>query len=153
MTHKLFVFLALSLLALLVWANLDNPRVYHDEHGRALAGHDPVSYFSATGVVPGRAAYRWRWRGAKWWFASGDSLQRFRVNPERYAPAYGGYAALEVAHGRKTNPDLSVWQVFDGRLYFFTDRSALTRFRRDPAAYLPAAERYWPRLADRLPGP
>lgn len=62
-----------------------------DPQGVAIAGHDPVAYFTQGKAIEGSEEFSYHWMGAIWHFASNQHLEMFKSNPERYAPQYGGY--------------------------------------------------------------
>jgi YHS domain-containing protein len=55
--------------------------------------YDTVAYYTKGQPQKGDAKYSTEWNGAKWQFATEESLQAFKVDPEHYAPQYGGAAA------------------------------------------------------------
>ena len=59
--------------------------------GLAIKGYDPVAYFTMGKPVKGEKDFEIDWKGAKWRFSSAEHLNLFRVEPEKYAPRYGGY--------------------------------------------------------------
>ena len=62
-----------------------------DSQGLAIQGYDPVAYFIQGEPIKGEKEFAYQWMGAEWRFASGEHLDLFRSNPEKYAPQYGGY--------------------------------------------------------------
>jgi len=85
--------------------------------GKALSGYDPVAYFSAEKPTKGDAQYAYSWNGASWLFSSAENLEKFRSNPEAYAPQFGGYCAYAVSEGHTANGDPEAWKIVDGKLY------------------------------------
>src|SRR4029077_1390107 len=61
--------------------------------GFALKGYDAVAYFTTGEPTPGVDEYTHRWKGVTYRFASAENRDRFRADPERYVPQYGGYCA------------------------------------------------------------
>jgi YHS domain-containing protein len=59
--------------------------------GLAVKGYDPVAYFVDGRPIKGKKEFEFEWSGAKWRFADAEHLERFKSDPERYAPQYGGY--------------------------------------------------------------
>ena len=57
----------------------------------AVKGYDPVAYFTLGRPVEGKKEFEYKWKDAKWRFASEAHLNLFKSNPEKYAPQYGGY--------------------------------------------------------------
>src|SRR3546814_15808043 len=65
----------------------------------AILGYDTVAYFTLSKAVKGQDRFVYAWIGAKWKFASQATPDRFKENPDKYAPQYGGYCAYGVAQG------------------------------------------------------
>jgi len=57
----------------------------------AIHGYDTVAYFTEKKAVKGTSDIVHRWKGATWQFASAAHRDMFAVNPEKFAPQYGGY--------------------------------------------------------------
>ena len=106
---------------------------YHNLFGDSIAvsGYDPVSYFPEGGGKPEKGLIRLslQYKGVNYRFASQGNLDRFRANPERYAPAFGGWCAWAVGElSKKVDVDPESFEIRDGRLYlFFRDRELDTR--------------------------
>src|ERR1044071_4385035 len=77
--------------------------------GKALSGYDAVAYFSAQSAVEGDPQYEYAWNGAKWLFSSKENLEKFKSNPEAYAPQFGGYCAYPASEGHTANGDPQAW--------------------------------------------
>jgi YHS domain-containing protein len=63
--------------------------------GYAIRGYDPVAYQTQSQPVKGSQQFSYQWMGATWLFASAEDRDCFRSEPERYAPQYGGYCAMQ----------------------------------------------------------
>jgi YHS domain-containing protein len=85
--------------------------------GKALSGFDPVAYFTVDDAVAGDPRYEFAWNGAKWLFSSQENLEKFRADPEIYAPQFGGYCAYAVSEGHTASGDPHAWKIVDGKLY------------------------------------
>ena len=114
----------------------------------AAGGHDVVAYFTRGEPVEGSTEHSTEWRGAEWRFASANHLARFREDPERYAPAYGGYCAYAVAQGSTAPGDPEHWTIHDGRLYLNYNADVQEKWSADRAAHIAAADRHWPAVAE-----
>ena len=68
--------------------------------GLALKGYDPVAYFIGGQPTKGADQYSFQWKGVTYRFASAENLQRFRTDPEKYLPQYGGYCAYAMSIDR-----------------------------------------------------
>lgn len=121
----------------------------NDEGGLAVRGMDVVAYFLQGRPVAGSAAHTHAWRGATWRFSSAANRDRFASDPERYAPAYGGFCAYAVSEGYTAPIDPAAWRIVDGRLFLNYDRFVQRRWERDIPGRVARADANWPRLAAR----
>jgi thiol-disulfide isomerase/thioredoxin/YHS domain-containing protein len=129
------------------------------EGGLALAGFDPVACFPEGGgkARKGSPEMTLEQGGAIYRFASEANRDRFRKEPARYEPAYGGWCAWAMAQeaGEKVEVDPESFLVQDGRLLlfydgFFADTRASWR-KGDGAALARAADGNWERLSGESP--
>jgi YHS domain-containing protein len=121
--------------------------------GLALKGHDPVAYFTTGRPTPGTEAHTHRWQGATYRFASADHLERFKADPERYAPRYGGYCAYAMSLNRIADIDPARWAVVDGRLYLNNNRLAHALWSLDRGGHIESADRNWPAFPKEVVAP
>src|SRR5262249_48056750 len=77
--------------------------------GVAVRGFDTVAYFVAENAVKGDPKFEYAWNGAKWLFSSQENLDKFKQNPEAFAPQFGGYCAYAVSHGHTADGDPQAW--------------------------------------------
>src|SRR5712671_6119570 len=56
-----------------------------------LKGYAPVAYFTLGEPTPGVNEYMYRWKNVTYRFASAENQARFKADPEKYLPQYGGY--------------------------------------------------------------
>lgn len=117
--------------------------------GLALAGHDPVAYFTLGRPTPGDPAIESLWRGARWRFASEANRALFEAGPERYAPQYGGYCAWAVAQGYTAPADPAAFRIEGGKLYLNYDRSVQLRWEQDIPGHIRKADANWPKVLER----
>lgn len=111
--------------------------------GLALSGYDAVAYFSDGGPIVGRSEHRLKWRGAIWQFASAEHRQAFEMDPNAYAPQFGGYCAYTVAEGRPRKAEPDLWTIHAGRLYLNYDATLQKLWRQDMTRYVAEAEKNW----------
>ena len=88
-----------------------------DSNDVILAGHDAVAYFTEGKPVVGSAEFTAQHDGAVYRFASAANRDRFQADPDKYAPAYGGYCALGTSFGKKFEVDGKAFEIVEGRLY------------------------------------
>ncbi|GAB4346130.1 MAG: YHS domain-containing (seleno)protein [Gammaproteobacteria bacterium] len=115
----------------------------------AIRGYDPVAYFTEGRPVRGDRAFRFRYQGADWFFASAENRDRFAGNPKRYAPQYGGYCAWAVSQGYTASIDPEAWAVVDGKLYLNYSKGVQRKWSRDIPGNIKAADTHWPKLLAR----
>ncbi len=118
----------------------------------ALAGYDPVAYFPEGGAQParGRVAHETTHAGVLYRFASAENRERFRADPSRYAPAYGGWCAYAMSQGSKAEIDPESFRINHGRLFvFFNGFLADTRAKWIPKenVLMRAADGHWQELS------
>lgn len=117
-----------------------------DATGYVIRGYDPVAYFSEKKPVPGKEEFSAEYLGGKYLFANAANRDRFKKNPEKYAPQYGGYCAYGVAVRKKFDIDPSSWCIIDDKLYFNLNPSILEKWRADAKGYIGKSEKNWPEI-------
>jgi YHS domain-containing protein len=114
--------------------------------GLAVDGYDPVAYFTDGRPVEGRKEITYDWHGATWRFANAEHRELFVAAPEKYAPQYGGYCALAVAHAYTADADPLAWKIVDGRLFLNYDAKIQEKWLADYRNYIVAGDGNWPKL-------
>ncbi len=114
--------------------------------GTALKGYDAVAYHTAAKPVEGSRRISYGWRGATWHFASAGNRDLFAADPERYAPAYGGYCAYGMAQGAKVDIDPNAWSIVDGKLYLNVNKQVQRIWTKDVPGYIARANGHWRKL-------
>ena len=85
----------------------------------ALEGYDPVSYFNHQ-PLEGKEDIHFAYQGITYRFSDPANLLKFRANPEKYGPAYGGWCAYAMGEtGEKVKIDPETYKIIDGKLYLF----------------------------------
>lgn len=85
----------------------------------ALAGYDAISYFTGK-PLEGKRNIRYVDKGISYWFSTRANLEKFKINPEKYLPAYGGWCAYAMGKtGEKIKVDPQTYKIVDGKLYLF----------------------------------
>lgn len=126
-------------------------RIVVDWHtGLAIAGYDPVAFFTDREPVAGSAALELQYGGAAWRFANIGNRDAFAADPDAYMPQYGGYDPLGIAHGVAVASNSRLWLISGERLFLFYDSARLNRFASDPARFIAAADRKWPEVVRSL---
>jgi len=118
--------------------------------GIAIGGMDPVSYFTETAPLPGKREFEYIWMGAPWLFATAANRDVFALNPDLYAPRYGGHGAMSMARGFVSDADPMIFVVFKQRLYHFYSASNREAFLLAPDAAALRGEEHWQVLSKTL---
>jgi YHS domain-containing protein len=85
----------------------------------ALDGYDPVSYFDGK-PLKGDSRLKISYKDIEYHFSSASTLDRFKVDPEKFEPAYGGWCAYAMGEsGEKVKVDPETFKIIDGRVYLF----------------------------------
>ena len=118
--------------------------------GLAIAGFDPVAYFTDSGPLPGDAAFELSVEGVVWRFRNGSNRASFAAHPDIYGPQFGGYDPVDIARGVAFPGNPRLWLVVNQRLYLFGHVESREAFAASPAAVLGAAGKRWPLLRSEL---
>lgn len=151
-TRRRFLIASAAVPAALAAASLPaaaaEPPVFQGADGVAINGYDPVAYFTDKSPVEGLAEHALDWRGATWRFASAENLSMFEADPERFAPAYGGYCAYAVSGGYTASTSPRAWTVHEGRLFLNYNRAVRALWGRDIPFHVARADGNWPGVLD-----
>lgn len=119
-----------------------------DENGVILAGHDAVAYFTEGKPVEGKASITAVHNDAIYRFSSDKNRSTFLKNPEKYAPAYGGFCAYGMTFGKKFEIDGKAFEVVDGVLYVNKNPDVYKAWKKDVPKHLKEANSEWPSVKD-----
>jgi len=122
--------------------------------GAAIGGTDPVSYHVQGEPLPGTDEFTADWDGVTWKFSSAANRDAFMAEPEKYAPAYGGFCATGASFGKKVPIDPVYWKIVDGQLYLNNSSAAQDVFLKDESGTISQANTNWSKIrtipADQL---
>lgn len=122
---------------------------FYANGGGAIAGYDPVAYFTEGRAVKGTLGYALRWRAANWYFANQSNLDAFEMNPDAFAPQYGGFCAYAMTMAKLVPTDPEAFTLHQGRLYLTENLVVRDLWRRDITGYIVLADGNWPKVAPR----
>ena len=114
--------------------------------GIAINGADPVAYFELNGPVIGDAGITHDWMGATFQFASAANRDAFAADPDRYAPAFGGYCAFAASRGYLVPTVPEAWSVVDDRLFLNANLHARDLWTAELPDVIAAGEANWPAI-------
>lgn len=139
-------FAALTVLfSSLAFAGVDT---HTDENGVILAGHDAVAYFTQNKAVEGSADFTAVYNDAIYRFSSAENRDLFKQNPEKYAPAYGGFCAFGATFGKKFEVDGKAFEIVDGTLYVNKNLEVYEHWRKDVPKHIDEANTEWPKIVN-----
>jgi len=150
--YQAFVFAGLAVLVCLMvvpgrmaLAEPDSPvAAVNASEGIGLKGYDPVAYFVTGRPIEGIELYSFVWRGVTYRFASEENLNRFKAEPQKYLPQYGGYCAYAMSLNRIADIDPSRWAIVDGKLYLNNGHLAQSLWSLNRRGNIESADRNWP---------
>lgn len=111
--------------------------------GFAADSFDPVAYFADGKAREGSPELEATWEGVAWRFANAGNRAAFLDHPEVYAPAFGGHCAVAVARGYMAAGKPTIWEIHEGRLYFFHSQANRRVFLMDPDSIAFRAGTVW----------
>jgi YHS domain-containing protein len=115
----------------------------------AVKGYDVVAYHSEKRAVKGDSEYSASWQGANWHFVSAANRDRFKANPARYAPQYGGYCAFAVAKNDLVGIDPEAYTLVGDKLYLNYSKDIQRQWEADRQRFIESADRNFPALIAR----
>lgn len=115
----------------------------------AIHGFDAVSYHDDGGPRRGLAKHSTKWDDAVYRFANEKSLRKFKRNPGKYAPQFGGFCAYGTSVGKKFDGDPEVYRIVGGKLYFNLNPDIKATWEKDLQENIEKAEKKWPAIKDK----
>jgi YHS domain-containing protein len=112
----------------------------------ALKGYDPVSYFTDGKPEKGSSEFTFAFDDTTYWFKSAEHRALFAADPERYAPQFDGYCAVQLSRGLKVEADPEAWTITNGKLYVFSGKPGVPIFQEQPVAIAEKARENWPKV-------
>jgi YHS domain-containing protein len=138
---------AICLLSLFVTGTaLADPPIaaVNTEHGLAIKGYDPLSYFTTGKPMPGLAQFSTTYKGATYRFVSAENRDRFIAAPEKFVPQYGGYCAYAISLNQIADIDPDEWAIVNDKLYLNNGFLAQTLWSVDKSGNIVKGDRNWP---------
>ncbi len=120
--------------------------------GIGLKGYDPVAYFINGAPTKGSAQYSFARKGVTYRFASAGNLEKFKADPEKYLPQYGGYCAYAMSLDRIADIDPSRWAIVNGKLYLNNGFVAEKLWSLNKSGNIVSADRNWPQYPKKAIG-
>ena len=140
---SVFTVSALALSSLTFASDID---MNADENDVAISCYDTVSYFTDGKPTHGSAQYTATYKNAIYQFSSAENRNKFRANPEYYAPQYGGFCAMGVALEKKLTVDPTAWYIENNKLYLNLNKAVQKKWLTDVPGYVETSEHNWPEI-------
>jgi YHS domain-containing protein len=119
---------------------------FNVKNNLAIDGYDPVSYFDGV-PKEGDEDITYSYKGITYHFGSSSTQNRFKANPEKFEPAYGGWCAYAMGEsGEKVKVDPETFKIIDGRLYLFYNfwgNNTLGDWNENEAKLKVSADQHW----------
>ena len=144
MRRSIIAFL-FAILSMPLFAGVDTGT---DDNDVILAGHDAVAYHTEGKAVLGSNRFTAVHNDAIYQFSSAANRDLFKENPDKYAPAYGGFCAYGATLGKKFLVDGKAFEVVDGQLYVNKNMQVYEIWRKDVPGYIQKADEQWPNIVD-----
>jgi YHS domain-containing protein len=135
-------FLLIAILFLVVGVQAQQPEVF-SKNNLAINGYDPVAYFTEAKALKGNDSFNIQWNHARWVFTSKANLDSFKVQPEKYAPQFGGYCAYGMSRGYKAPTEGEAWSIVEGKLYLNYNVDVRTIWSKDQVQFIEKAKTNW----------
>lgn len=145
---KKLIFLWLLFSVHTVFPQDDNARKknFNIKKNIAIEGYDPVSYFDNK---PSEGESKWisGFKGVIYQFSSAANLTKFKANPEKYEPAYGGWCAYAMGEtGEKVKIDPETFKIVEGKLFLFYNfwgNNTLSDWNKNEKSLKSKADQNW----------
>jgi YHS domain-containing protein len=148
---KKILILSLVVFSQVAFAQSDEARKksFNIKKEGAIEGYDPVSYFEGK-PKEGESNLSYVFKGVRYQFSSASNLSKFKINPEKYEPAYGGWCAYAMGEtGEKVKIDPETFKIIDGKLYLFYNfwgNNTLTDWNKNEKSLKTKADQNWKKL-------
>ena len=136
----------LTLLLAVVFATPAFAGEYFEKDGVAIRGYDPIAYFNEMKPVKGLAEFHSEYQGSTFYFSTATNRDRFTMQPDKFAPQYGGYCAFGMAKGYKAAVDPAAFTVVDDKLYLNYSETVRSKWTLDIPGYIRMAQANWPEI-------
>ncbi len=134
-------FMLISIL-ILSGCTTDHNKVYTTRNG-AIDGYDVVAFFTDNKPVKGVSQFSCVYQGSNWYFSDKHHLNMFLNDPQKYAPAFGGYCAYGVAEGKRNPGNQNAWSIVNGKLYLNYNQELKNQWYKRRQEFIRQAERNW----------
>ncbi len=114
-----------------------------EKDGLAISGYDAVAYFTDGIPVKGDSQFQLNWNDATWLFASKANLEKFKGQPEKFSPQFGGFCSFGVSRGYKVKSEPDAWAIVNNKLYLNYNLDVKQDWLKDRNNLISVAEKNW----------
>ncbi len=114
----------------------------------AVGGYDTPAFFTERKPVKGSKRFEFEHRGATWRFVSAANLNKFKADPTKYAPQYGGFCAWAMASGDQAPGKAPYWSIVEEKLYLNYSKSVQDKWLMDVDGFIAKANQAWPTVQE-----
>ena len=119
---------------------------YNLKNTVAIEGYDPVSYFAGK-PLKGKKTFLLKHKSVLYQFSSQVNLDKFKTEPTKYEPAYGGWCAYAMgSSGEKVEVDPETFKIINGKLFLFYNaffNNTLTDWNKNETTLKKKADTNW----------
>lgn len=148
-TSILFVLLWGSASCLYAQADALRKKHFNVKNNIAMEGYDPVSYFNGK-PLEGKSSFSYTHKEVTYLFSSSGNLNKFKAEPDKFEPAYGGWCAFAMGDtGDKVKIDPETYKIVGGRLYLFYNfwgNNTLNDCNKDERNLKTNADKNWAKI-------
>jgi len=122
--------------------------IYTSMRNNFGAGNYDVVSFHLGSPAKGDRAITADWKGAQWRFTSEANRDTFLEDPEKYAPAYGGYCAWAIANNKLAKGSPKHWSIVDDVLYLNFNKNIKNKWLKDTEGFIERGDVLWPEILE-----
>lgn len=146
---KLIMNLSKSLMTLTLLIGAFSAQAKEEFATPAISGYDPVAYFSDSAAKRGSGMHAAEHNGQVYLFSSAENKAKFKKNPSKYLPQYGGYCAFGASLGKKFHSDPTVFAVVKGKLYLNLNKDIQKKWNAKQSDMISAADKNWKKIKSK----
>jgi YHS domain-containing protein len=149
MKFTFFILFAICASGVVAQNDIARQKNFNIKKNIALEGYDPVSYFDNK-PEEGKDKLSFTFKGITYLFSSQNNLNKFKISPEKYEPAYGGWCAYAMGEtGEKVKIDPETFKIVDNKLYVFYNfwgNNTLKDWDKNEKALKTKADQNWKKI-------
>lgn len=120
----------------------------------AVEGYDITSYFGDD-LLKGDKKIQTTHEGVIYYFANEVNLNKFKDNPEKFIPAYGGWCAMALCQDKLVQPNPKLFSIIDNKLHLFEVKvfyNGKAEWSKDPDKHKALADQKYQKILTKEKG-